>query len=207
MKNTTAIVGKEIESPLGVLCQTRPWVRGLLLASLFGALTALSAQVSIRLPGKLVPLTGQVFLVLLAGGLLGRKYGAVSQLEYLGFGALGLPVFAAASGGLPAFISPSGGYLFGFVAAAWVVGRLIGDGAKWWRIFLANLGGLCVIYLFGWLGLACWLGIHQPGGSALYRAFLLGVAPFVLVDLAKAFLATQVIHSLRSWSRHSAGPA
>jgi len=205
LKNPTCVLTRENESPLAVLCLTRPWVRGFILATLFGTLTALAAQMSIRLPFTPVPVTGQVFLVLLAGGLLGPRLGAISQLEYLALGALGLPVFAAGSGGPLVFIGPTAGYLLGFVAAAWVVGRLAHTRRQWWRLLFANLCGLSIIYFLGCIWLAGWLvlskaeglGIHQPAGAPFLQALLLGAMPFLWVDLAKVLLATQIVHSLR----------
>ena len=61
-------------------------------------LTALSAQVAIPLAWTPVPITGQTFMVLLTGALLGSRLGALAMIAYLFEGAVGLPVFAA--GGL-----------------------------------------------------------------------------------------------------------
>ncbi|NIM05707.1 MAG: biotin transporter BioY [Armatimonadetes bacterium] len=193
MKGATSAFREKTQSPLDLFCQARPEVRGLLLATLFGALTALSAQASIRLPFSPVPITGQVFMVLLAGGLLGPKLGVVSQVEYLALGTAGLPVFAGGTGGPLAFAGPTGGYLIGFVAAAWAVGRIIGQSKGWARIFCANLAGLIIIYLLG----AAWLLLHPPVSGNIARALQFGVAPFILVDLVKVFAATQIIRSLR----------
>lgn len=195
MKLTNAAVETRVESPLAIFCEARPEIKSLLLATLFGALTALSAQVSIRLPFTPVPITGQVFMALLAGALLGPKLGALSQFEYLLLGAAGLPVFTS-GGGLLALVGPTGGYLFGFVGAAWIVGTIIRAHRGWLRTALAHLAGIGVIYLCGWLWLACWLGWHNPAGDALLKALAFGVVPFIGIDLAKAFLASQVISSI-----------
>jgi len=68
--------------------------------------------------------TGQTFAVLLVGALLGSRAGAAAMLTYLAEGAAGLPVFAGGKGGLAVLAGPTAGYLFGFVAAAFVVGWL-----------------------------------------------------------------------------------
>jgi len=197
LKSTPSVLAREAEPVLSLLCQSRPWVRRMLLATLFGALAALAAQVSLRLPFSPVPITGQVLIALLAGGLLGPKLGALSQIEYLALGASGLPVFAGGSGGPLAFIGPTGGYLFGFVAGAWVAGRLSRGRRGWGWIFCANIAGVLAIYFPGWLWLTAWLMIHQPAAPALAHALVLGVVPFISIDIAKAILATQVVHSLR----------
>ena len=74
----------------------REWV----VITLFAALTALGARVTIPLPFTPVPLTLQVLFPLLAGLLLGSKRGALSQAEYVAAGLAGLPVFAKGGSGL-----------------------------------------------------------------------------------------------------------
>jgi biotin transport system substrate-specific component len=73
-------------------------------------LTAACARVSFDLPGD-VPLTGQTFGVLVAGGVLGPWDGALSQAVYVAASARRVP-------------GPTGGFLLSFPAAAWVTGRL-----------------------------------------------------------------------------------
>jgi len=80
------------------------------------------AQVSLPLPFTPVPITGQTFAVLLVGAVLGARRGAASLVLYLLEGSLGLPVFANGTNGLARLLGPTGGYLIGFVAAAWIVG-------------------------------------------------------------------------------------
>jgi biotin transport system substrate-specific component len=99
-------------------------LRAVALTTLFAGLTAAGAQVSLHVPFTPVPVTLQVFFVLLAGAALGSRLGALSLAEYLALGAAGLPVFADGKSGLLAFVGPTAGYLPGFIAAAWLVGRL-----------------------------------------------------------------------------------
>src|SRR5512138_1361 len=100
----------------------------LILAFLFTVATAVSAQISFRLWFSPVPVTLQVLAVILSGLVLGSRWGAISQIQYLALGAAGAPVFANWTGGPMAFIGPSGGYLIGFVfgayAAGWIFERL-----------------------------------------------------------------------------------
>ena len=82
--------------------------------------TGLSAQVRIPLPFTPVPITMQTFLVLISGVILGRRWGGLSQIMYVGVGVLGIPWFAGSS-----IFGPTGGYLIGFILAAFFLGHVI----------------------------------------------------------------------------------
>jgi len=168
-------------------------VKEAMVVTFFAALTALGAQVAIRLPFSPVPVTLQVLMVVLTGLVLGSKRGLTSQLGYVAAGALGLPVFAGGSGGLAVLLGPTGGYLMAFPLAAFAAGLIrerLGNGGKF-GAFVASCAGVALIYGVGALWLATWLGM---GGAlswadAFVSAWHLGVAPFILVDLVKAILA------------------
>lgn len=165
-------------------------------ATAFAVLTALGARVQFHLPFTPVPITGQVFCVLLAGGALGARLGFVSQLEYLAVGAAGAPVFAH-GGGPAALLGPTGGYLVGFPIAALVVGMMSQAAQRaGWRALAACLCGVLVIHAFG----AAWLGVWSgaTGGAAgVAEVLAASFFPFVGVDLAKALLASSVFPGLR----------
>ncbi len=93
----------------------------ILLGSLF---VAALAQARIYLPFTPVPITGQTFAVLLIGAVLGSRRGAAAIGLYIAEGALGLPFFAGGNAGWAALAGPTGGYLIGFIAAAFLVGLL-----------------------------------------------------------------------------------
>jgi len=147
---------------------------------------ALSAQVAIRLPFSPVPVTGQTLAVLLVGALLGRRRGAMSLLAYLAEGLVGLPVFAGGASGPAYAAGPTGGYLIGFVAAAYVAGWLAERGwdRRAWSAMLAMLAGNAVIYIFGLSWLAVYVG---P------RALALGMLPYLAGDALKLALATALL--------------
>ena len=92
-------------------------------------------------------------------------------------------------------IGPTGGYLIGFVLAAYVVGRLVGPGrrASFIRIALAMAAGSTVIYLLGAIQLA--FVLH----CSIQKAVLLGVVPFIPGDALKLIAAASVY--LRSQRR------
>ena len=58
--------------------------RNMILCALFAALIAIGAFIKIPIP--YVPITFQGFFVLLAGFLLGPKYGCISMLIYIAVG-------------------------------------------------------------------------------------------------------------------------
>ncbi|MDY6907350.1 MAG: biotin transporter BioY [Chloroflexota bacterium] len=160
-------------------------LRNVLLVLSFSALTALSAQIAFFIGP--VPITGQTFAVLLAGALLGARRGALSQITYLAAGAMGAPILAGWHGGLPYMMGPTGGYLIGFVAAAFVVGLLAERGwdRRVWTTAAAMLIGSIAIYACGLL----WLTRFVGGGSVLS----VGLYPFVIGDIAKLVLASVLL--------------
>lgn len=146
----------------------------------------LSAYVAIRLPFSPVPITAQTLTVMLMGLLLGRKRGALALATYLAEGAMGLPVFAGGASGLPYLFGPTGGYLFGFVAAAYVTGALAERGwdRRSWTTLAAMLIGHGVLYLPGLLWLSRFVG---------ERTLALGLWPFVPGDVLKIALAMTLL--------------
>jgi biotin transport system substrate-specific component len=167
------------------------------IAVLLGAaLVAVAAQIAIPLPGTPVPMTLQPLAVLLVGGLLGPGLGASAMLLYLALGAAGLPVFTPY--GLPGvarLLGPTGGYLLAYPVAAFVVGRIAGDGRRLARLALAALAGLALIHLGGLAQLVLLTG--SVSGAAR-----LGTLPFVLSDLVKvplvALFLKPTVSSLRA---------
>lgn len=167
--------------------RTRAFIFDGLLIAAGSLVVALSALIQIRLPFTPVPITAQTLAVLLVGVLLGSRRGGLALLAYLGEGLAGLPVFSGGGFGLAHVLGPTGGYLFGFVAAAFATGWLAERG--WDRravtAFAAMLIGNLVIYVFG----VAWLGSLVGYGQAL----ALGVVPFILGDLLKIALGTALL--------------
>lgn len=163
----------------------RTKVTALLLIVAAAGLTALAAQWRILLPFTPVPITGQTFAVLLTGAALGWQLGAAGQVLYLAVGALGLPVFAEGESGLEVFQGATGGYLFGFVIAAALVGWMAEhrQDRTFPTMFTAFIAGSALIYVVGVIGLMTATGWSLP------QAVEGGVVPFLLGDLFKAAAA------------------
>lgn len=174
-------------------------LRQLVMISLFTALIAVMAQVAVPLPFSPVPITGQLIAVLLAGTLLGGKGASLAVLAYLLLGAAGAPVFSMGRGGLFILLGPTGGYLWGFLPAAYFSGRLQESEHEpgWTRTSAAMILGLLCIYLLGTIQLSLIMSY-----SAL-QGFLAGVAPFILVDMIKIALAAALGAKVRKSLRLS----
>jgi biotin transport system substrate-specific component len=169
------------------------------VAVLLGAVVvAAAAQVSIPLPGTPVPMTLQPMAVLLVGGLLGARLGALSMILYLAMGAAGLPVFTPTVPlvGVARLFGPTGGYLLAYPVAAFAVGALLTPGWQpgvnkpaWVRVTLGVLAGLVLIHLGGLAQLAILTG-------DISAAARFGTVPFLLGDLIKLAVLVPVLTKL-----------
>ena len=156
--------------------QTIKNVRKMVLSSLFAALTAVCAWISIPLPP--LAFTLQSFSLLLCLGLLGGKWGTVTMGLYLCLGILGLPVFSGFQGSA-ALLGPTGGFLWGFFLGGlvyWCMERL--------GILPAMIAAQLVCYLCG----CGWFSVYA-GGSGLTAAVLTCVVPYLVPDALKLGLA------------------
>jgi biotin transport system substrate-specific component len=174
---------------------TPAWLVRVGAVAFITALTAAAAQVSLPLPFTPVPFTLQPMVVLLGGAALGSRLGMSSQLLYLALGIAGLPVFAASPflpPGLGRLLGPTGGFLLSYPLAAFVAGFLAERGfdRRYFTSVLAMAAGLVVVFTGGtlWLAIGTGMGIVAAVGA--------GVAPFLLADLAKLFVAAGVMPSL-----------
>ncbi|NBC09123.1 MAG: biotin transporter BioY [Bacteroidetes bacterium] len=170
-----------------------------LLALLF---IALMAQVTLTTPEALgsIPITGQSLAVLLVGLLLPMPYGGFTVLLYVLLGALGLPIFAEAKSGWQVLRSGSGGFLAGFVVAAFALGwlrqRAWGQHLGW--SLLANLLGTAIILAFG----VAWLSVLYDFSRALDYGFF----PFIEGAIIKIGLGGFIAWSMLRQKPESANP-
>ena len=167
--------------------------RNLVLCALFAALTAVFSQIAI--PIEPVPINLATLSVFLAGGLLGAKYGALSQVVYVLLGAVGAPVFQGFRGGIQALAGPTGGYIIGYIFAALVTGLLLQKlGRSFLSAILSCAAGLAVCYALG----TAWYVFQAQ--AELLPALGLCVVPFLPGDavkiLAAALLTPRVYRAL-----------
>ena len=189
----------------------------------FALFVALCAQIAVRLPWTTVPITGQTFAVLVSGGALGAWRGAGSLAIYMVLGTLGAHVFAPGGAALGLegdwavhfvfpwsgtadypWSLPSGGYIVGFILAAFVAGYFAErawDRKPWGLVGM--LLGAAVLYVPGllWLyhliasdwipaGLTRPLGEFIAGDGAWDKTLIGGLYPFIVGDLTKVYLAS-----------------
>ncbi len=163
----------------------------MILIAIFAALTAVCSMISIPLPFTPVPINLATLSIFLAGGLLGEKDGAISQIIYVLLGAIGLPVFHSFTGGIGIIAGPTGGYIIGYILAAWIVGFVLKKtGRKLHWNGIAMVLGLLGCYFLGTL----WF-MHLTA-TGLSSALMLCVVPFLLGDAIKIVIGAILVNRL-----------
>lgn len=174
----------------------------LVLTGIFAAVVAVCSWVSIPLPFTQVPINLAILGVLLAGGLLGSKYGALSLIIYILIGAVGVPVFAGFGAGLGTLVGPTGGYIVGYVLCAAVAGLGASSSAaskisKHPSLRLAAFMalGVAACYTFGTI----WYVLLMK--TSLWVGLISCVFPFIPLDaikIAGALFLVKRLHKLIS---------
>lgn len=147
-------------------------------------LTALFAQISIPVPGSPVPITGQTLAVVLVGSTLGANRGAAALALYLLLG-LFLPFYSDGESGFDVIWGATGGYIVGFVLAAYVIGWLSERGADR-QLVVAFLSFVAAQLIVFGIGLP-WLKVAADLDWA--TTFSAGFTPFIVGGLIKAAIA------------------
>ncbi|KMY50446.1 biotin transporter BioY [Peribacillus loiseleuriae] len=173
--------------------QTKSQTRlvNLIIIALFAAIIGILSQFTIPIPP--VPFTGQTLAVGLAATILGAKRGTYSVLLYLLIGAVGIPVFAELKSGISIIFGPTGGYLIGFIPAAYFIGFYL-EKTKY-NVFHAIIANIISMFFPLLIGTA-WLKI--AASLSWTAAFAGGFLPFIVVGIAKAILAGWLGILLRS---------
>ena len=187
-------LARTLAPPRGRLAARAAYQAALAVAG--SALIAGLAQLSIHLGFTPVPITGQTLGVLLVGASFGPELGAATVGLYLAEAVVGLPVLAASADGTHAtglqvlgLTLGTGGYLWGFVLAAALVGWLSRRG--WDRSFRTAVSAMLLgeIVIFG-VGVP-WLvaSIHVSLATGLRY----GLYPFVIGDVVKLLVAAAAL--------------
>ena len=170
--------------------------RSLSHIALFAALIAVMGLIpKIDLPFG-VPITLQTLGVMMAGCLLGAKRGFLAVSLFLLMVAMGLPLLAGGRGGLGVFFAPSAGFLLGWpigaAACGFVMRRLShlrGRALLAGAFVSALVGGICVVYAFGIVGLALVAKLTATQAALASAVFIPG-------DLLKCAICAIVVHTV-----------
>jgi biotin transport system substrate-specific component len=170
--------------------------RQVLLALGGAAVIAAATQVSV--PFFPVPMTLQTLAILVVGLSFGARLGTATLLTYLGYGALGLPVFANGMNGL-ALVGPTAGFLYGFVLMAGLAGlaadRGIARGVLSISLVALVLSMLLYIPGIAWpMAVASVTGVEAGWvGQEIGFYWTHFIAPFLIGDAVKAVMAALVV--------------
>ncbi len=156
--------------------------RSLILTALFAALTAVGAF--LKIPFPLSAITLQFFFTAMAGTLLGKKYGALSQAVYVLLGLVGAPIFAL-GGGFSYVFQPTFGFLLGLIPSAWVIGSLARRPLTFWRSVAAMLAGLAVLYAIGVPYMALIANAYLGKGLTFWQVLKNGMLIYLPGDMLK----------------------
>jgi biotin transport system substrate-specific component len=179
-----------ISRPLDI---ARLSAQGRTLAMIVGGSLALALSAKVQVPFWPVPVTMQSMVVLLIGYGFGSRIGAATVLAYLAEGIAGLPVFAGALAGPAYLMGPTGGFLLGFLPAAWFAGWAAREVRGLFPTMLAMIGAHILLFVPGVVWLAVSLGWT--------KAVAVGVTPFLLATLLKSGLAAALVSAFRKDGR------
>ena len=173
----------------------RKIISGLVLTALFSAF--ISAGAFITVPIGPVPFVLQNFFTLLAGLVLGPFLGTASVALFIIAGVIGVPVFSnnGSPMGIARLMGPTGGFYLGYLFSALVAGLVAGfpkqaEKIKVWRLVLAVVFGILVVYIPGLIRLKSFLETWP-------QTFAVGFYPFVIGDTIKAIIAGFIAPRLR----------
>lgn len=158
-------------------------IRYITISAIFTALTAILAQISLPLPFSPVPITFQVMAVYISAIILGSRMGALSQITYVLLGAVGIPIFVNFQGGLSIILGPSGGYLISYPIIAFIIGKISDKNLS----FIPSIS-LLFVSLFICYGMGAFQ-LSFITHITIKKAILLGVLPFIPLDIIKIALA------------------
>ncbi|MBO6827669.1 MAG: biotin transporter BioY [Sneathiella sp.] len=166
-------------------------IKDIVYIALFAALTAALGLVPpVNIPALGVPITAQTFGVMLAGGILGAKRGGLAMVLFVVLVAIGLPVLSGGRGGAGVLVGASGGFIFGWIVAAFVIGYMA---ERFWNnlnvvrsLLACAVGGIVVLYAIGvpWLAVVAGLPIEKAA---------MGAGVYIPGDLVKAVLASIIM--------------
>ena len=167
-------------------------VKDMTLTAVMAALICIAGPLTIA--AGPIPLSLATFAVMLAGTVLGKKWGTAAAGLYLLIGIIGIPVFSGFSGGFQKLAGVTGGYLVGYLPCAFLAGlgaeRAEKEGRKWVLPAMTVLGTV-ILYIVG----TAWFMIQTKNG--LGAALGLCVLPFLPGDAVKIAAVAMITPAVR----------
>ena len=153
----------------------------------------------VRFAGSIVPFSLMPFVVMLAGGILGARLGALSVVVYILLGLIGVPVFATPPFGGPAYVlQPTFGFLLGFILSAYVTGTLLKnrEQGSFACYLFSMVAGIFAYYLIGLPYLYIILNFYIGNAVSVSKVLAIGFTPFIIFDLVKAIAAASLARAV-----------
>ena len=160
-------------------------IKEMTIVGMCAALMAIFSQLSIPLPFTSVPVTLQVFGLVILAIIVGAKVGTLSLIVYVIIGAIGLPVFANFHSGFGIIVGPTGGYIIGFVIMAFLIGLASSKENKI-ILFSVSYIGVLIDLILGTIQLKI------VTGMTLNAALIAGLYPFIFKDLITVSIAVLI---------------
>lgn len=160
------------------------------LVGLCTALMAAFSQIAIPLPFTPVPITLQVFGVVLISVIVEHKLSTITLIIYTLLGAIGIPVFSGFHGGFSVLVGPSGGYIFGFIILAFLVGFGSYKKNKLLLYVLAFLGIILDLILGA-------IQLKYVTSISMNAAIAGGIMPFIIKDCITIFVAIFIGYTIK----------
>lgn len=181
------------ESPQNVKVQSSSLLKQVVIVVCAAAVIAVCARLVLPLPFTPVPLTLANFGVLLVGLTLGSKRGLAAAALYLGWGAMGLPVFSPAGpGGVAQLLGPTAGYLWAYPVVAFAAGWIAERGVpSFTRNLVAGFAAEVLLFASG----ITWLTVFTHNWQ---HAASFGLYPFLAAEVMKVMIAAAAARRLQS---------
>ncbi|MBQ3053899.1 MAG: biotin transporter BioY [Clostridia bacterium] len=161
--------------------------------SFFAALTAVFSWIIIPIPISPVPINLGIVSPILAGLILGSKMGALSQIIYLLLGTVGLPIFAGFKGGISVITGPTGGFLIGYILAAYITGILYKYiKREKYKVLFSVIAGVIMTYICGGIFYAYLFN------TSLKASLFITVLPFIPGDILKVVLVMYLFKKINN---------
>lgn len=162
------------------------------LAGLFCTLICVGSFV--KIPIFAIPMTLQVFFVLLSGLVLTIKANFLATFTYIALGLIGLPIFTG-GGGLGYVLTPTFGYILGFLISSVIISVIVKKAKinSFKGYFAVCLLSIIIIYVIG----VPYFIIMTNSDTSPLVIIKTTVLPFIPKDIICAILASVIAKKIK----------